>query len=209
MKCCQDRPQLFPKSRGFCVTPSPLPKWKKSENFPPTSTCVRHVVCVIFSRQSTRWVGRWKNGNGAHRFAQRFVSAGKKRIPKMVKHPEHIIYGLLSQQFYWLFASSESPRWQFRKLSLIVSTLDRCNVQAALVLTECPSKVMKATGRWMWMWMWIPPPCISCIPRIPRIPCHPCNFFDCFKSWDTKLYACLLLLLLLVGIAFDLSSSRD
>jgi len=144
--------------RFLCNTP-PLTKMKKRENFPPTSTCVRHVVCVIFSRQSTRWVGRWKNGNGAHRFAQRFVSAGKKRIPKMVKHPEHIIYGLLSQQFYWLFASSESPRWQFRKLSLIVSTLDRCNVQAALVLTECPSKVMKATGRWMWMWMWmwIPP----------------------------------------------------
>jgi len=41
--------------RFLCNT-QPLTKMKKRENFPPTSTCVRHVVCVIFSRQSTRWV---------------------------------------------------------------------------------------------------------------------------------------------------------
>jgi len=35
MKCCQDRPQLFPKSRGFCVTHRPLPKWKKGKTFHP------------------------------------------------------------------------------------------------------------------------------------------------------------------------------
>lgn len=120
MTCCQDRPQLFPKSRGFlCNTHSAI------------SPHCRKVSCDIFLRQPWRMRNifydnqqggrefREKNGNGIwlglwlpplygfeyceRRFSQRFVSAGK---PRRDQNVEQVCY---LSNFIDYYPSSSAP----------------------------------------------------------------------------------------------------